>query len=845
MKLRLISVILFISPLLLSGQSASDVIFYSKGKMYVKYKEGTGVEQGESTSTALYIDGSAKFGTNASIVQKGRTDITGDFINAKDPDLVAVDANPRLFSSKNLAENDGVIAFVGAKDVQYIKGTRVAGEEKWVKQKVSNFIDFPTILVDKTMPEDLDTSPGVEFSYDWRKVGYVAVDTTAAIAVDYLWVPSQTKKNRFAVLAGFDSGSGKKDRLNSAHMLLRKVKTAGTTNIEGTDLATYAQLNLDMYHYDADQGEDDGAFTGAGTGVPATATAGGTLRNNELENYLTGFTTPLNLLGGDYFFYHTVTKPDKNSVTGWGGTLVDPFYRLEAGRGYFMSMEVSNADHQHIDDRWNFSATDNISADNRARGGYVFNRKIMEDYLAPGHATGTGNQKNFSRFAYVGSKVVPGTPANNYRDRHDYTSMERFVSDAVTVRLEPGFNFLGNPFMTPISLNCLLGLEYDGYLETGTTYPDIDDATAETGYEVPLLGLTGQNKVSTRYMSGDVTVRGKYWVINRATVKYSPQDNYYYYSVSYDYASRDGASTPAGDGDVNAIVPDKYLIAPMQMFCMQARTTVDVTLSPNLRTFGVTSFPKATSKSLLRDWFTVEAISSLDNTTDRTTVVFRDGARMESDDVYDAMKALDPELETYRPEKDATTYPMPTVSAVYTKSSDEKNMLGNAVLPKTKELALYFIPPMTQQTMKLKFHGLDNLESVPGVWLIDRFQDNKTVKLSPGYEYEFTSGPSDLSSDTNNRFILRFWGDDDDVIGTEEKPITCYYDRSVLHISGLNQDDIDSNVQIYDMQGRFIGKTKVDNAPSMEYVKPLSLGTYVLKITGKRNFTTKFVNLQN
>jgi hypothetical protein len=136
------------------------------------------------------------------------------------------------------------------------------------------------------------------------------------------------------------------------------------------------------------------------------------------------------------------------------------------------------------------------------------------------------------------------------------------------------------------------------------------------------------------------------------------------------------------------------------------------------------------------------------------------------------------------------------------------------------------------------------MTTVPNVWLIDRYENNKTVKLTPGYSYEFTLGPSDLKSVEENRFILRFYETGEDIV-KEDAPITCYYNTSVLHISGLNENDIDSNVQIYDMQGRLMGKTRVNNYPSMEYVKPLSLGTYIVKITGKRNFTTKFVNLQN
>ena len=63
----------------------------------------------------------------------------------------------------------------------------------------------------------------------------------------------------------------------------------------------------------------------------------------------------------------------------------------------------------------------------------------------------------------------------------------------------------------------------------------------------------------------------------------------------------------------------------------------------------------------------------------------------------------------------------------------------------------------------------------------------------------------------------------------------------------MNEKDVNSDVLIYDMQGRLMGKTRVgkNDYPSMEYSKTLNLGTYIVKIAGNRTFTTKFVNLHN
>jgi hypothetical protein len=84
------------------------------------------------------------------------------------------------------------------------------------------------------------------------------------------------------------------------------------------------------------------------------------------------------------------------------------------------------------------------------------------------------------------------------------------------------------------------------------------------------------------------------------------------------------------------------------------------------------------------------------------------------------------------------------------------------------------------------------------------------------------------------------------VVGPDETAISCYYSSSTLYISGLKENDVNSDVIIYDMQGRLMGRTKIAEVlQPWTYVKPLSIGTYIVKIVGKRNHTVKFVNLQN
>lgn len=852
MRFRLVLAVLFFLPMMVKGQIPTPatpvgVIFYSMAPMYVGY--GTDTDGESSSSTTLYIQGGAEFSNGAGIVQQGRTELTEDFINGIDPDVTTT--YPYLFSkAASTTETEGVIAFIGVNNKQSIKRadrfTRVgvlggiSGAVDKPAQKAVNYITFPSIRVEK-----VTSDPYTVNSLDPRDYNYLAVDSSAAIMVDHLLVPDY---NRFSVEGGYSDISPSK--LNIGQALIRAIKV----DREGA----YSQVNLQMYDYATGTNDNVFAANNENTG------GDNTLLNTLGENYMTGFTPPFVEMGADYLFYHTLTKPSESSFNSWAGNIVDPYTKLKAGIGYFMSMEVTDFDHEdNISPRWEATMGTN-SNENRARGGFTFNRAVMADYLGQGNEPDL-NQNGFSRFVYTNGalQTAAGTAAEEYRDRREMMNNEKFVISDVTVDLKAGFNFLGNPFMAPISLNYLLGIDYTD-AETGTNYPTVSDTDMDATAGTTLTGdLFGSGvRVSAVYNNTDYNMlRAKYWLINNASVKYKSSDGLMHFKATYDYISRSAGSTgavfktqantndPTNPDVSTSIAPEEYLIAPMQMFGLQANNEFSITLSTKLRTFGMTRFQKSTSAdaNLLKDYLIVEVVSPVEGTSDRTAVAMRESASLDyQNDSYDTRKGISAAMETYK-DKDSEevksrTYPEPSTSIIYTKSKDGESLLGNGVPLRTKEVPLYVTPPATQQTMTLNFYNLENMVSVPNVWLIDRYE-NMTVKLTDGYSYNFTSGPSDLN-DTENRFILRFWGEDSSVIeGTDE--ISVYYNTSVLHISGLNQDDINSDVQIYDLQGRLIAKTKVNNAPSMEYLRPLSLGTYIVKITGKRNYTTKFVNLQN
>lgn len=869
----------------MKGQA--DVIFYSEGPMYVKYKEGQDTAtKGEKESTTLYIQGSAKFANGSVVDQKGRTEITQDFINAKDP-ATEVAANKQLFINTAEADpwNTGVVAFVGKGNayddngttkymatLQRIYGVIPSGSSATIEQqKTDLWMKFPTISVEKGLP----TATGD----DWRDVGYLMVDHTAALSVFNVNAP---KGDRFAVDVALDG----KRRMVSGH-----AKIYNTT--ANTYLPGYSQVNWNMYNYNKATSVDDGKFDNA-TNSADPSTHDSSLRNSEGWNYLTGFTSPFAEMGADYLFYHALTKPNGGSMTSYEGPIVNPFYRLQKGVGYFHSMEVSNHDDTEIDLRWDFDGDGGgpkgVYHDKRARGRHILNRMVFLDYLSS-DLDDPNKMGDFSRFVhgntgdynvstdnhpYFTTRTLRGTNDPKWidekigdRSRYEVIANEKFNTKTengtnieVTVDLKHGLNFLGNPFMAPISLNPLLG--YD----VNKNPTETDNDKFKDGVSIPIFTPSGGPTVTVSSESTAAHLRSKYWLINEALIKYDKSQHLFLYRAKYDFISRDGSSATntidpftsenGGQGtELYNINPLDYRIAPMQMFCLQASRDVTIKLDMDLCAFGKTNFLKSGSvedaagaEEIMRDWFIVEVEGQNKSVTpDRTSVIFREDAYAQfNEDPYDTRKGLTKEIEEYIPEyngQQTLTKMTASRGIVYTRSTEGINLLGNGVPQNTKELGLYFVPPTETQEMTLRFYGLENLESVAGVWLIDRHLNNKIVKIDSDYEYSFVSNPSDYSDAENeNRFILRFYETDTDIIGGEDEGITAYYKESTLYIKGLNEEDINSSLEIYDMQGRLIARTKVDKVP-MDYFKPLSLGTYIVKISGKRNFTSKFVNLRN
>lgn len=780
MRFRLLLVALLLLPILVVAQD-QNVRFYSKGKMYVKYRDAD--TSGEASSTSLHVEGSMKFASGTQIEQKGRTQLTGDFINALDPTISAGDT---IFVNKTGADGGGVIAFIGNDSRQAIKRSADVAS---TLQKALNPISFPTIKVEQTWTDFLSAgTPALRPT----EIGFLVADTSVAMIVDKL--DMAFAKTRFRVESGYNVDN---NAFNAAHVKINNLVDNSAT----PDFRGFSEVHLNY-------------GTGVISGSPANVRS------------LTGFSPPFSQMGSDYLFYQVLLRPNAYSITSFLGPEVDPFYKMEAGRGYFMAQDVLSDTPENLPffqsmmTRWNNNAAD------RQTGNYVFSRRLFQDYYSNLGNGLSGFRQNFNRFTYDPSLVV--APSSGELARRDLIN-ERFNVGDVEVKLTPGLNFLGNPFMAPISLNSLINW----------SNPGVDT------YTVPELGGVTVTRTNPNFGQ----LRPKYWVVNRGEIENKNNGEKYAYLVTYDYVSIDGSTTV----DRTTALPDpqNYLIAPMQMFCLQASQDVTIKLTPSLIKQGNALMPKSNARSVqssnYQDWFVLEAEAELDQTTDRTSVGIRDGGRLAYNESTDTKKGLLAVIGNSKNTKSTSNEDNGAIGSItnllYTKSSDGVALLGNVVPANVKELPLYYIPPTKTQRVKIRPYGLDFLQTVKDVWLVDKYE-NKEIKLTPEAVYEFIAQPLAANETLDNRFILRFKSVEDEIIKEKDSNITCYYNSSTLYISGLVDTDMNSNVQIYDLQGRLVGKSTIKSAPSDEYFKPLSQGTYIVRIAGQRNYTTKFVNLQ-
>jgi hypothetical protein len=362
------------------------------------------------------------------------------------------------------------------------------------------------------------------------------------------------------------------------------------------------------------------------------------------------------------------------------------------------------------------------------------------------------------------------TQFNQNADR--YTGEELNLSDVI-VPVAEGYNYLGNPFTVPLDLS--------SYLD--------NPASGDFGIFSP---TEMENKVYL--LAGGLSSKGTYENVEGKMT--------FTFTTSFQHISKVGGTY---DGDP--------LIAPMQMFVVKKETNTPNTFKIPLskRSHGKILFSGLRSAGQeVIDELLIETRDNITGGGDRLCVVFRNDATMKGNHQYDAEKLFNR---------------TGGVNQIYTRSTNNKELITNVVKPDTKRLTMYLMPSNQQQEITLKAKRLNSLKSIASVIM----EDHKTGKLIDLMKtsYTFLSSPSDKA----DRFTLHF---NSSLVSTDDikatAPLSAYYSSGQVVVQGLTEKALNKEAMIYNMQGQLLYKQAVTAIEPLLMKKFLDKGAYIVNI---------------
>lgn len=883
-----------------SGDSTTMAVF---GTAYFDMRD-TITKMGQAGNIDLYgdfiaIDTIVNTTANHALYQTGDK-VVGNTFNPEGNKAVADYANQGLITFKGSWNVQRI-------DVETEDGLPILNNE--ASRSFNSILNLPRVKVSKEAIAGLSgvSSHIVDTdtlkAYDPYRMGFVSVGSNAAVSINELDLTGGNRLSVDAISSGLEAvavanASGTTTtasadqyyKVNFGYLDINsQVKPSGTVK-DG-----FGELNMRLYSFDPtneDNTQGDDTFLKTSTSAVTEVFSGSGARN---AVFLRGFTSPFDELHADYMLYNVLTKPEGSRMTGDDGTITKPETQINAGEGYFFALDVSNSQFDRVSQ---INKLGDNGSNSRARGGYNFSRYLREYQFTPG--------LNDSRFVYNSSTRKYGydpTYALNFYTFEDESftaanNPQRFNTGNIEVAVKGGTSYsapmpvlLGNPYLVPINIG---GILWDGEVKQA----DLDGLKGKTddatiGYtELFYPKFNGVENKSFQVLvnandqvppTAGLVIRSKYRPVNSARV--IDIDDKYYFNVSYDEVELHySAMTATTVGDVSANAQYSHYLEPLQLFGIYAVGEGKFTFTPDMKTNGITKTaagnvvgqpfrvqyidPKATRSSvaetadaevnqvIVPDWFVIEASVSNDVlATDRTAVRFMNSGSQsykEYRDVIKNVKYLNEGDKIFEDDKTkalvrSTQSTMNVENAVYTTALDGTPLKSNTTdYASTKEIPLYYVPSKNGGETTLNFAGVSGFQDINKAYLVDRYTNTKK-ELVEGLSYSFDSSTG--NQDTANRFLLVFDDTKKDDNNLPSTNFVVYYTESVLHIDGLNDQDAGSIVQIFDVQGRTMGTSTISSGEasvgSKEYPKPLGLGTFIVKIIGKRNYNSKFVNTQN
>jgi hypothetical protein len=364
-----------------------------------------------------------------------------------------------------------------------------------------------------------------------------------------------------------------------------------------------------------------------------------------------------------------------------------------------------------------------------------------------------------------GRMLAPASFTQFNKNADRYTGEELNVSD-VTVPLVQGYNYLGNPFTVPLDLS--------SYLDNPATSGFGNFVSDEMDNKVHLL-----SGGSTSYVGGQ-----------------------YIFTSTFLHLAKVGATYEGGNP----------VIAPMQMFVVEkvgGPSANNFIIPRSKRSRGETSLLRSAPQEVT-DELLIETRDNITGGFDRLCVVFRNDATSKGNHRYDTEKLFNK---------------TGGVNQIYTRSSNNKELITNVIKPDTKKLTMYLVPSNQQQEITLTAKRLNSLRSITSVII----EDHKTGRLMDLMKtsYTFLSSPSDKA----DRFTLHF---NSGLVGTDDiratAPLSATYSFGQVIVRGLTEKALNKEVMIYNIQGQLMHKQTVTAIEPLQIAKFLDRGVYVINV---------------
>ncbi|MDR3141879.1 MAG: hypothetical protein LBU37_09180 [Tannerellaceae bacterium] len=411
--------------------------------------------------------------------------------------------------------------------------------------------------------------------------------------------------------------------------------------------------------------------------------------------------------------------------------------------------------------------------------GYILGQALVSHTAYPGYYnTMLDSQWKGADFKDVvkekysfGRMLAPASFTQFNKNGDRYTGEELNLSDVI-VPVTKGFNYLGNPFTAPLDLSSYL-----------------DDPQAGN------FGNFSNDEMDNKIYLLNEGSTGTYGNVGGKMT--------FAFNASFLHISKVGATY---DGNP--------LIAPMQMFVVEKKTDTPNSFKIPLskRSHGAAPFLRSAGQEVI-DELLIETRDNITGGYDRLCVVFRNDATMKGTHRYDAEKLFNR---------------TGGVNQIYTRSTNNKELITNVVKPDTKRLTMYLVPSNQQQEITLTAKRLNSLKSITSVII----EDHKTGKLVDLMKtrYTFLSSPSDKA----DRFTLHFNSalvSADDIKATP--PLSAYYSSGRVVVQGLTEKALNKEAMIYNMQGQLLYKQAVTAIEPLLIKKFLDKGAYIVNIAGE------------